>query len=45
MINAVRDIPVPEGIEAEHRIFLEHMGKSDDVRAALARFLQPKEQP
>ena len=45
MINAVRDIPVPEGIEAEHRIFLEHMGKSDDVRAALARFLQPKEKP
>jgi len=39
----VRDVPVAEGIEAERRIFLEHMAKSDDVRAALARFLQPKE--
>jgi enoyl-CoA hydratase/carnithine racemase len=45
MIGAVRDIPVPEGIEAERRIFIEHMAKSDDVRAALARFLQPKEKP
>jgi len=43
MIGAVRDVPVAEGIEAERRIFLEHMAKSDDVRAALARFLQPKE--
>jgi enoyl-CoA hydratase len=43
MIGAVRDIPVPEGIEAERRIFVEHMAKSDDVRAALARFLRPKE--
>ena len=45
MINAVRDVPVPEGIDAEQRVFLEHMGKSDDLRAALARFLQPKEKP
>jgi enoyl-CoA hydratase/carnithine racemase len=45
MIGAVRDIPVPEGIEAERRIFIEHMAKSDDARAALARFLQPKEKP
>lgn len=43
MIGAVRDLPVPEGIEAERRIFIEHMTKSDDVRAALARFLRPKE--
>jgi len=43
MIGAVRDIPVPEGIDAERRIFLGHMAKSDDLRAALARFLQPKE--
>ena len=43
MIGAARDIPVPEGIEAERRIFLEHMAKSDDVRAALAQFLRPKE--
>ena len=43
MIDAVRDIPVPEGIDAERRVFLEHMAKSDDLRAALARFLQPKE--
>jgi enoyl-CoA hydratase/carnithine racemase len=43
MIDAVRDIPVPDGIEAERRIFVDHMAKSDDVRAALARFLQPKE--
>jgi 2-(1,2-epoxy-1,2-dihydrophenyl)acetyl-CoA isomerase len=45
MIGAVRDVPVPEGIEAERRIFIEHMAKSDDGRAALARFLQPKEKP
>jgi enoyl-CoA hydratase len=45
MIGAGRDIPVPEGIAAEQRVFLEHMGKSDDLRAALARFLQPKEKP
>jgi enoyl-CoA hydratase len=43
MVSAVRDIPVPDGIEAERRIFVEHMTKSDDVRAALARFLAPKE--
>jgi enoyl-CoA hydratase len=43
MIAAGRDIPVPDGIEAERRIFLDHMGKSADVRAALARFLEPKE--
>jgi enoyl-CoA hydratase/carnithine racemase len=42
MITAVRDIPVPDGVAAERRIFLDHMGKSEDVRAALARFLQPK---
>jgi enoyl-CoA hydratase/carnithine racemase len=43
MVSAVRDIPVPDGIEAERRIFVDHMTKSDDVRAALARFLAPKE--
>jgi len=43
MIDAVRDIPVPDGIAAERRIFLDHMTKSEDVRAALARFLAPKE--
>jgi enoyl-CoA hydratase/carnithine racemase len=43
MIDAVRDIPVPQGIEAERRIFVDHMAKNDDVRAALARFLAPKE--
>jgi enoyl-CoA hydratase/carnithine racemase len=43
MIDAVRDIPVPAGIEAERRIFLDHMAKSQDLRAALARFLAPKE--
>jgi enoyl-CoA hydratase/carnithine racemase len=43
MIDAVRDIPVPDGIVAERRIFLDHMAKSEDVRAALARFLAPKE--
>jgi enoyl-CoA hydratase/carnithine racemase len=43
MIGAVRDVPVADGIEAERRIFIEHMAKSDDVRAALARFLRPKE--
>jgi enoyl-CoA hydratase/carnithine racemase len=45
MIDAVRDIPVPEGIAAERRIFLDHMAKNDDVRANLARFLRPKEKP
>jgi enoyl-CoA hydratase/carnithine racemase len=45
MIGTVRDIPVPAGIEAERRIFLDHMAKSDDLRAALARFLAPKERP
>jgi 2-(1,2-epoxy-1,2-dihydrophenyl)acetyl-CoA isomerase len=44
MIGAVRDIPVPDGIDAERRIFTEHMAKSDDMRAALARFLQPRGQ-
>jgi enoyl-CoA hydratase len=45
MIGAVRDTPVPEGIDAEQRIFLDHMAKSEDLRTALARFLQPKEKP
>ena len=45
LIGAVRDIPVPEGVDAERRIFLDHMAKSDDLRAALARFLAPKERP
>jgi 2-(1,2-epoxy-1,2-dihydrophenyl)acetyl-CoA isomerase len=44
MIGAGRDIPVPEGIDAEQRILLDHMAKSDDLRAALARFLQPKKE-
>src|SRR6185503_11961955 len=43
MIGAVRDIPVPEGIAAERRVFLDHMAKNEDVRANLARFLRPKE--
>jgi enoyl-CoA hydratase/carnithine racemase len=43
MIGAVRDIPVTDGVLAERRIFLDHMGKSEDVRTGLARFLQPKE--
>lgn len=43
MIAAVRDVPVPDGIDAEQRVFLDHMAKSEDVRAALARFLGPKE--
>ena len=43
MIAAVRDIPVPEGVSAERRIFLHHMANSEDVRLALARFLAPKE--
>ena len=43
MIAAVRDVPVADGLAAEQRIFLDHMGKNEDVRAALARFLQPKE--
>ena len=43
MVSAGRDIPVADGIEAERRIFVDHMTKSDDVRAALARFLAPKE--
>ena len=43
MIDAVRDVPVPDGLAAERRIFLDHMAKNDDVRANLARFLQPKE--
>jgi enoyl-CoA hydratase/carnithine racemase len=45
MIGAVRDVPVTDGVAAERRIFLDHMGKSEDVRAALARFLQPKPAP
>jgi enoyl-CoA hydratase/carnithine racemase len=43
MIGAVRDIPVIDGVRAERRIFLDHMAKSEDVRVALATFLQPKE--
>lgn len=43
MIAAVRDIPVTDGVLAERRIFVDHMAKSKAVRAALARFLQPKE--
>ena len=43
MVGAVRDIPVPDGVREERRIFLDHMAKSEDVRAALARFLGPKE--
>jgi enoyl-CoA hydratase len=43
MIGAVRDIPVTDGVLAERRIFLDYMGKSEDVRTGLARFLQPKE--
>jgi enoyl-CoA hydratase len=43
MIAAGRDVPVPDGIDAEQRVFLGHMAKSDDVRAALARFLRPKD--
>jgi hypothetical protein len=43
MIGAVRDVPVVHGVMAERRIFLDHMAKSEDVRAALARFLQPRE--
>jgi enoyl-CoA hydratase/carnithine racemase len=45
MIAAVRDVPVADGVAAERRIFLDHMGKNDDVRAALARFLEPKPAP
>lgn len=43
MIGAVRDVPVADGVTAERAVFAEHMAKSDDVRAALARFLAPKE--
>jgi len=43
MIVAVRDVPLADGLAAEQRIFLDHMGKNEDVRAALARFLAPKE--
>ena len=43
MIGAGRDIPVPDGVLAERRIFIDHMTKSEDVRRALGRFLQPKE--
>jgi enoyl-CoA hydratase len=43
MLDAVRDVPVRDGIEAERRVFTEHMAKGDDMRAALARFLAPKE--
>jgi enoyl-CoA hydratase len=43
MIDAVRDIPVPDGIAAEQRVFLNHMSKSEHLRASLARFLGPKE--
>jgi enoyl-CoA hydratase len=43
MIGAVRDVPVPDGVLAERRIFVDHMTKSEDVRTGLGRFLQPKE--
>jgi enoyl-CoA hydratase len=43
MIDAVRDIPVPDGVLAERAIFYDHMAKSEDVRSALGRFLAPKE--
>jgi len=43
MIAAVRDAPLADGLAAEQRIFLDHMAKNDAVRAALARFLAPKE--
>jgi len=43
MIAGVRDVPVADGIDAEQGVFLAHMAKSDDMRAALARFLEPKE--
>ena len=43
MIAAGRDVPVADGLAAERRIFLDHMGKNEEVRAALARFLAPKE--
>jgi enoyl-CoA hydratase len=45
MIAAVRDVPVADGVAAERRIFLDHMGKNEDVRATLGRFLQPKPAP
>jgi enoyl-CoA hydratase/carnithine racemase len=45
MIAAVRDVPVAAGVAAERRIFLDHMGKNEDVRATLGRFLQPKPAP
>lgn len=43
MIAAVRDVPVTDGVAAERRVFVDHMTRSEDVRAALGRFLQPKE--
>jgi len=43
MIAAVRDVPTADGLVAEQRIFLDHMGKNEEMRAALARFLAPKE--
>ena len=43
MIAAGRDVPVADGLAAERRIFIDHMGKNEEVRAALARFLAPKE--
>jgi len=43
MIAAVRDVPVADGVAAEQRVFIDHMGKNDAMRAALARFLSPKE--
>jgi enoyl-CoA hydratase/carnithine racemase len=45
MIAAVRDVPVADGVAAERRIFLDHMGENEDVRATLGRFLQPKPAP
>jgi enoyl-CoA hydratase/carnithine racemase len=43
MVAAGRDVPVADGLAAEQRIFLDYMGKNEDVRASLARFLEPKE--
>jgi enoyl-CoA hydratase/carnithine racemase len=39
MIAASRDVPVADGLAAEQRIFRDHMGKNEEVRSALNRFL------
>ena len=39
MIDAARDVPIADGLAAEQRIFHDHMGKNEEVRAALAAFL------